>query len=87
MAEKKKSKFKTILVILICAIVGFVAGAAIYYFTHKGTSLLGAITDDPTYCGTGAGIGFVLGVHALFNSGIMQVIVAIDKNHKFAVCI
>ena len=27
MAEKKKSKFKAILVILICAIVGFVAGA------------------------------------------------------------
>lgn len=62
MAEKKNSKLKTILIILICAVVGFVIGAVVYYFTHKGTSIIGAITDDPTYCGTGAGVGFVLGI-------------------------
>ena len=59
--KKKKSGVKSIIIILICTIIGFVAGAAIYYFVKKPSSIMAAITDDPTYCGFGAGVGFVLG--------------------------
>ena len=56
MAEKKKSGFgKKVLLLLVMAVLGYVAGACICYFTGATGEFVDALTTDYAFIGLGAG--------------------------------
>ena len=61
-------KFKNFLIsFIILGIVGYVGGAAIYYFTHEGTTIMTAATQFD-YCGVGVAIGFIISLFFAFST-------------------
>ena len=61
MAEKKKSGFsKQIIILLIMAVLGYVAGVCICYFTGAVDEFVDALATD--YAFIGLGVGAVLGL-------------------------
>ena len=56
MAEKKKSGFgKKVLLLLVMAVLGYVAGVCICYFTGATGEFVDALTTDYAFIGLGAG--------------------------------
>ena len=61
MAEKKKSSFgKNLIIILVLAVVGYIAGVAIQYFTGDEKDFVYALTSDYAWIGLGIGAALAL---------------------------